>query len=257
MSKKSNIKLQIVDAFIFYNELDLLELRFKELNDIVDFFILVEATHTFTGKDKPLVFSENRERFKEYLGKVIHVVVEDMPNTSVAWDNEVFQRNAIDRGVSTIMFGPLDLIMVTDCDEIPDSDRLREIKNGTLKVRNTLGFNMDLYYYNLNTRGPQWAGKPYITTYTEYCKQNKDCNSIRYHNKPCIEKGGWHLSYFGGPEVIQNKIKNISHTEADIPENTDLEIIKSKIENKIGFVDLYHVDITKYSYLPKNYKILI
>ena len=32
----------IVDAFIFYNELELLMFRLKELNDYVDYFVLVE-----------------------------------------------------------------------------------------------------------------------------------------------------------------------------------------------------------------------
>ena len=39
--------MKIVDCFIFYNELDMLEFRLKELNDIVDYFVLVESTYTF------------------------------------------------------------------------------------------------------------------------------------------------------------------------------------------------------------------
>ena len=39
----------IVDSFIFYNELDMLEFRLTELNDVVDYFVIVEATHTFSG----------------------------------------------------------------------------------------------------------------------------------------------------------------------------------------------------------------
>ena len=40
----------IVDCFPFFNELDLLELRLNELKDVVDVFVLSEATLTFTGK---------------------------------------------------------------------------------------------------------------------------------------------------------------------------------------------------------------
>lgn len=44
--------MKIIDCFIFYNELDLLTYRFNLLNDIVDYFIIVESTHTFVGKEK-------------------------------------------------------------------------------------------------------------------------------------------------------------------------------------------------------------
>ena len=39
----------IIDTFMFYNELDMLEFRLKELNHIVDKFILVEATKSFAN----------------------------------------------------------------------------------------------------------------------------------------------------------------------------------------------------------------
>ena len=57
---------KIIDCFIFYNEMKMLEFRLKELNDVVDFFVLVESTKTFTGNDKELFFEQNKENFKEY-----------------------------------------------------------------------------------------------------------------------------------------------------------------------------------------------
>ena len=49
----------IVDAFTFFNEKELVELRVKYLNDIVDCFLVVEADHTHTGKEKKMEFSRN------------------------------------------------------------------------------------------------------------------------------------------------------------------------------------------------------
>ena len=40
--------MKTVDAFTFFNELDVLEWRLQELYPAVDKFILVEATHTHT-----------------------------------------------------------------------------------------------------------------------------------------------------------------------------------------------------------------
>ena len=57
----------IVDAFTFLNEKELVELRVKYLNDIVDCFLVVEADVTHTGKVKkwnfPDVLKNNLQKF--------------------------------------------------------------------------------------------------------------------------------------------------------------------------------------------------
>lgn len=68
---------RIYDCFTFFNELDLLELRLNELASVVDYFVIAEATHTFTGKPKPLHFKENAARFEAFLPRIIHIIVED------------------------------------------------------------------------------------------------------------------------------------------------------------------------------------
>ena len=42
----------IVDYFMYYNEPELLELRYHMLKDIVDKFVISEANHTFSGIEK-------------------------------------------------------------------------------------------------------------------------------------------------------------------------------------------------------------
>jgi beta-1,4-mannosyl-glycoprotein beta-1,4-N-acetylglucosaminyltransferase len=46
------MKYKIIDAFIFFQELDLLEIRLSYLYPYVDLFIIVEACQTFTAKTK-------------------------------------------------------------------------------------------------------------------------------------------------------------------------------------------------------------
>ena len=43
----------------------MLTYRLNILNDVVDYFVLVEATHTFTGKEKGLFYNKNKELFKK------------------------------------------------------------------------------------------------------------------------------------------------------------------------------------------------
>ena len=58
--------MKVYDCFTFFNELDLLEIRLNELNDVVDYFVLVEATTTYSGKPKELYFQKNKDRYKKF-----------------------------------------------------------------------------------------------------------------------------------------------------------------------------------------------
>jgi beta-1,4-mannosyl-glycoprotein beta-1,4-N-acetylglucosaminyltransferase len=42
----------LIDSFLFFNETELVELRIKYLNNIVDYFVIVEADITHQGKKK-------------------------------------------------------------------------------------------------------------------------------------------------------------------------------------------------------------
>ena len=63
--------MKIIDAFTFYNELDLLLYRLTALDHIVDYFIIVEATKTHAGKDKPLFFEENKHLYGKFMNKIV------------------------------------------------------------------------------------------------------------------------------------------------------------------------------------------
>ena len=67
----------LYDCFLFFNELDMLELRLRELGSVVDRFVLVESAWTFQGKRKPMIFKENQSRFARWADKIIHVAVHD------------------------------------------------------------------------------------------------------------------------------------------------------------------------------------
>tara|TARA_A100001201_G_scaffold115124_1_gene98749 strand:- start:120 stop:1031 length:912 start_codon:yes stop_codon:yes gene_type:complete len=74
---------KIIDAFAFYNEVDMLEYRLETLYDVVDKFIIVEATMTHSGLEKPLNFELNKERYKKYLDKIHYVVNTKLPRSGV------------------------------------------------------------------------------------------------------------------------------------------------------------------------------
>lgn len=255
--------MKIVDCFIFYNELDLLNYRLNVLNDVVDCFVLVEATRTFTGKQKPLHYAENKHLFEPFNHKIVHIVVDNFPFTDAninfskneQWLNEACQRNAIERGLGGV--NAEDIVIITDVDEIPDCRTLAAIKKGEVQVHMHV-LEMEMYYYNLTTkfdtpwRHPKIIKRGLLTM---------PCNDLRQYNCPCIRKGGWHLSYFGDARFIQNKIIHFSHQELNTTAFTDLFKIEQRIKNGSDLYDrrndLKKIALNKNSYLPLNYEVYL
>ncbi len=63
----------IVDAFTFFNEKELVELRVKYLNDIVDCFLVAEADHTHTGIKKN--WNYTIQQGKKSLNFIIPIII--------------------------------------------------------------------------------------------------------------------------------------------------------------------------------------
>jgi len=118
--------MKIFDAFTFFNEHDLLELRLHVLNPYVDYFILVESHQTFSGFPKPLYYEENKEKYAEWNHKIIHIVV---PNMEVD-DGNLFRRHylcyeAIEAKLKELG-DPEDLAFCSDLDEIWHPNIIKE-----------------------------------------------------------------------------------------------------------------------------------
>lgn len=258
---------KIVDCFIFYNELDLLNYRLNLLDDYVDNFILVEATHTHTGKEKKLFYNENKELFQKFKDKIIHVIVDDFPckyadiEKNEQWKNENFQRNCIKRGIDKLLLNDKDIITICDLDEIPNPEILKEIKDNKKQIIKS-SLKMDMYYYNLNCKINinVWIS-PKLISYNELNKLDITIHEFRCKKTDnIIENGGWHLSFFGDKDFIENKIKNYGHQEYNNDE------ILSNIEEKIKLNkdlfnrknhDIQYINIENNENLPPKYEIYL
>lgn len=282
-------KKKVIDSFMFFNESKLLKMRLKELNPIVDYFIIVEATITFAGQHKPLYYQLNSDQFKEYHHKIIHVVVDDLSlNEENAWNRERFQRSCISRGLKKInieheKLNMDDIIMICDLDEIPDITIIKKYKeNDYMEYNRIYGFYQDMYYYHLNCKSqlPLYSISfvRYDTLMNGIISNENGKNiimtpeNIRMVGKTvAYEKCGWHLSYFNTIENIIHKIQSFSHQEfntatyknpkqikqdikncKDIFKRDDPLLCKGHIDPKFRFTSI----ITN-KYLPNNYRMLL
>jgi len=219
--------MKIYDCFPFYNELDLLELRLSELYTKVDHFVIVESNQTFTSKPKPFYFEENKQRYSQYLDKIIHIKVEDMPNSSNAWVNDRFQRDQIARGI--VDADEDDLILVSDLDEIirPEAiDHMRASDSNLFALRMTIS-NFKLNYMKVNPdRYNIWAmaGRRFLFDDIKpdafrQLRFNYMNAPYQYHqgDTEVVEHGGWHFGYMGDRDWLLNKAQSFAHTEVNTP----------------------------------------
>ena len=270
--------MKIIDSFIFYNEIDLLFYRLSILDEYVDKFILVESTHTFSGHPKPLFYNENKARFEKFNNKIIHVIVDDIPykypridyKLNQQWENEYHQRNCIKRGLDTIIhiLNDDDIILTSDVDEIPNPQILLNCKNNVFVFNNSYlnRLALDMYYYNLYYRigeGSNWHGIK-LLTFKTYKNIGLTFQQMRVwehtHNVPVIEKGGWHLSYFGDIQFIINKIASYSHQEYNNKNYLDKNILETKIKNGVNLLNnssLVYIPIEENKNLPYKYDIYL
>jgi hypothetical protein len=51
----------------------MLEFRLTELNEHVDYFIILESDFDFSGNKKESLFELNRKRFNDWKEKIIHI----------------------------------------------------------------------------------------------------------------------------------------------------------------------------------------
>ena len=258
----------LVDCFLFYNELDLLEYRLNLLHKIVDYFVIVESMNTFVGEKKELYYKKNQDKFKQFDKQIIHIIVDDMPlkeklNTNnTIWTNEHHQRNCIKRGLDKLPLKDDDIVMIGDVDEIPDPTFITNIIPDINSIHAIL---MDLYWYNLNRKkkGPVSWNSYKIGKY-QYLK-NMSIQKIRNINVPNIRntRGGWHLSYFGDIHFIHNKLNNFAHQEKEVQDINTLPEIQKRMNNG---GDLYsinrgwkfmYIPIKDNDYLPPQYELFL
>jgi len=205
--------MKIFDCFPFFNELDLLEIRLNELNEIVDYFVIVEGENTWQNNLKISHYLTNIDKFQKFKDKIILITVPASKFNNDAWHNERISWNSISEALVNNATDS-DLIMISALDEIPSAESIKEISNN---YTSPCSVKMHLFYYFLNTKfkfieRDFWPGT-YITKFSElnisdifkYIATNRwEVNSIGY---------GWHFSFLGNHQTVYEKVHSYSHSE--------------------------------------------
>jgi beta-1,4-mannosyl-glycoprotein beta-1,4-N-acetylglucosaminyltransferase len=238
------VRPMLIDAFMYFNEIDLLEIRLNELNSIVDKFVIVESQEMHGSSElKRFNLKDNWNVVQPFEKKIWYTMLNALeppftgPESS--WPRENYNRNALMQGIELASKSPNDIVMISDCDEIPKASA---VKAAIPRIKQMYGTEQDFYYYNVNTFGGKWHGTV-LGPLSEIIKSG-GCQAVRNQrdNYPAIRDCGWHFSYFGGIDKIRVKVKNFAHASDHIcqrlSERSDMELAQDILEYR----DLYRRD---------------
>ncbi|WP_026506849.1 glycosyl transferase GT17 family protein [Butyrivibrio sp. MC2013] len=248
----------VYDCIPFFNELDILKLRLNVLDPYVDRFVIEEATTTFSGEPKKLVFEAHKDMFREFLHKITYIVVDENPRDITTFERDVFQKNHLIEGLKDAT--DTDIIMLSDCDEIPRPEVLEKIIE-SFDPGKVYHLAQDNYYAFINmmevsgrllaTAGDfpeiadgdrKWLGTK-ITSIRQIPKDGivrlRDQVPVTDPRSVRVADGGWHFGYMGGhhetnaAKRIGVKIKAAAHQEYN-----EREILAETMDHLILSEDL-------------------
>lgn len=250
--------MKIYDCFTYFNEEEMLRVRFEELGDIVDHFVIVEASETFTGKEKPFYLDQLPDWAKKWEDKIIRIKIHfnspDLSTVQSPWEREHYQRNAIRFGLDKAE--PDDIIIISDADEIVNSNIINQLK----LVETPARLDVKQYFWNYNWQVPQHCNqgaRPIAARFKDLEAQS--CQELRAGTWYTIPDAGWHFSFFTDIENIKNKIESFAHTEYNLEEYKDDQEILRRISEGIDPFDrfplkYYEVDETYPDWVYKNFR---
>ncbi|KAI5294246.1 hypothetical protein KEM52_004393 [Ascosphaera acerosa] len=244
---------KVYDMFLFNTELDWLEIRLNELNESVDYFVIVEANTTFSRLPKPLHLKDNWDKFSEFHPKMIRHTIEGQdPDEQDQWDHEVWQRNSMLTQVFPKLRGEQephlgDVLLVSDLDEIPRPETVSLLR--ACEFPRAVNLRSRFYYYSFQWlhRGRDWV-HPQATAY-QGLERTVRPHDLRYISggslltnwitSPAdVWNASWHCSScFSTIDEMKTKIRSYSHQEYNRPEFMDSDRLVQRVRSGMDLFD--------------------
>lgn len=249
----------IYDAFIFFNEIELLKVRFELLFPYVHRFVVCEANTTFSGQPKSFNFLDNIKQFEPWLDKITFIKYEpdirnmDFTQRKTPWLIERGQRNYLSQFLTEAK--DEDILIVSDVDEIwhPDLIGWFNSNHDTVPMGK---LRMLMHYFFMNCRGfgasnQYWQHAFFVKV--GYLKTHSiELDDMRQATElTVVNNAGWHFSYLGGAESVIRKIESFSHQELNTDEIKNFDRISKCINRGL---DPYNREDHQWAFIPiENY----
>jgi len=220
------MKSLIIDAFPFFQEIELLKVRLEYLGERVDRFLISESNIDFAANKKPyyltkeiisgLPFSDKitviRSEFSDSKINLIFKFSKKLKWRKPLWRIQLKQRNILQKEIS--MVSSRGILLFGDLDELPNANDINFCISALQKNPDKIyTFNQLPLVYNLSTQSriEDWPGT--VVCNLEKAK-NLTPNKLRKRRSlECAAGGGWHFSYFGDSTQIQRKVVSLAPSE--------------------------------------------
>lgn len=195
----------IWDTFMAAGELDMLECRLVELQDVPDLMhVIVEADTDHQGHPKPYHITENLDRFAAWSERIRIVRATDLPDSPDAWDREHAQREWTSQGLTDA--DPDDVVLHGDLDEIPTVTFTRHVK-----PRGFVVAGQTFHPFAVDWQHPaMWPGT--VAARTRDIGTFTAMRDARLRAS-VIPRSGWHFSWVGGHQYTLDKTNTFCHPE--------------------------------------------
>ncbi|TCD66999.1 hypothetical protein EIP91_000679 [Steccherinum ochraceum] len=212
--RKQRGDLKVLDAVLMSSELDLLEIRMNELDEVVDRFLIVESNATFTGLPKEAYFAKNRAMYSKFEDRIVYRFLPGfaLADGESAWDVERRTRDAmsslIAQTVAGFASGTQSLVIMSDMDEIPSKPTIALLKECDFGQSIHLQLRNYLYSFEWYLGLTSWRASVQLWDPE---------NSFYRHSKSgerILADSGWHCSYcFRTIQEYAVKMKGFSHAD--------------------------------------------
>lgn len=272
------MKNKIIDCFLFFQELDILEIRLAYLDAYVDFFVILESSTSFSGIDKEFILEKNLDRFSKYRHKMIYYKLKsnfksysDIINSlsdnnaidsqikksleshtfyhesELHWLLESFQRESLIRPLFDLKLSDNDKVIISDLDEIMSSKVMEHLINDPINNISTVELSEFTYFANLKSE-KKWKGQFFGQWKNIKVKSLNLLRKDAMSSSPNVQnlnfkEGGYHFTYFGSKDLIENKILSGGHQELN-----NIITIKNIEKNIKSGKDIFGRNL-KYNYI--------
>lgn len=265
---------KIIDTFLFFQELDLLELRLAYLDPFIDKFVIVEACQTFSGKPKEFVFEANSKRFEKYLDKITYIQITDSHHDynsvieflskagtsshlkvrdflenhhhynkkELNWVLDSYHRECIHLALDSIADDD-DIVILSDLDEIPSLSIFKEENIEKIRERPRVCGQHEFCFFLNFYKNSAWLG---TIAGVQKVMGTHSLNMLRVDSKEIREivhtealpEFGYHFTSCGGIEAVRKKIESWGHQELN-----NSTVIKNIEKNMISGQDIFFRDV--------------
>ena len=277
-------KNKIVDCFFFYDEIEMLQFRLKELDPHVNYFIIIEGNIDYRNSPKKINFNSEDPLFDDFREKIIHLVYNEFDKNSLklVYENLKYEKKLLSFEESKINKFDIidyalyklrekilsldlqfdDLILVSDVDEIPDLSNPETlshyIKFDSIILRQTNFIWSSGFFDTYPHLGTCVFNKSKLITDPKSLLFNYEWK-IRMLNFPSIiVNNGYHFSHFYDYERTLNKLNLLYEPTDNVVLNKSdiLESMKNLIHPCQIKKPYLHTLVEYSGPLPKNSHLL-